>query len=368
MRQASTRPTRIAEGRESAHLRRVTTSVVAAIAAGTLAASLASAPAPTQAGSSQEGTRTTSQEDSRPSPTVTGRGTGHDAADLALEEEQARTTDATLSATAAGSRTTAGHVLVAGDPDFGSTDAYAQLTQAIADFEAKGWSLGISVVDLSTGRTLRYQADRDFYCASTIKAPFTVAGYELRVDTGQVAAEEVDDLARVEIIESDNDAYLSLRDVFGTDAFATWLGDAAVSPGVYPSLEALAETHYPHLTTRQLGAMWQHAYAYLSRGQGSAQKLIRFFRGRKVSPIREAIGTRYETWTKAGWIDFSADGGVEPATWDAGVVFATSGTYVLVVGSTAPSQLTSLGDVITAADTAHDAIVAYEEPSAADGE
>lgn len=355
--------TRIGEGRESAFLRRVTTSVVSAIAAGTLACSVALAPGPARDDARQTEAR---QTDAQPRESSSSE-KGHDAAELALEEEGSRTTDATRAATAAGRRSTAADVLVTDCPDFGSTEAFAQLTQAIADFEGRGRTLGLTIVDLPSGRVLRYNADHDFYCASTIKAPFTVAGYELLVDTGQVDASAVDELARAEIIQSDNDAYLALRDAFGTDAFTAWLEAAAVSPGVYPTLADLAQTHYPHLTCRQLGAMWQHIYAYLSRGEGSAQKLIRYFRARQVSPIREALGRQYETWSKAGWIDFSADGGVEPATWDAGVVFAGSGSYVLVVGSDAPSELTSLGDVITAADAAHDALVA-DAGTGSDGE
>lgn len=340
-----------AETREQATLRRITTSVVAAVAGGALACSLTIGPAATQAAQGQAHEQAQGEA---------GRSEGGED----VEGSVSPLVDATATSTAEGAALTHVHVLVRGDRTFGSTTSYAQLTQAIAGFEAQGWSLGVSVYDLETGAALSYQADRDFYCASTIKAPFTVAGYQTRVDTGEVDASAVDELARTEIIDSDNDAYLSLRDVLGTGGFVAWLTEAGVSPGIYPSLEELAETHYPHLTCNQLSAMWRQTYAYLSSGEGSAQKLIRLLRSRRVSPIRDALGTRYETWSKAGWIDVSADGGVSPATWDAGVVLSDEGPYVLVVGSTAPSELEALVPVIQAADAAHSAIV--EDAQASD--
>lgn len=336
--------------REAAWLRRVTTSVVAVVATGALATSLSQQPA------------SASQE----APGSEGQVVVDGATDAADQGQKARagydpstqTVDVSDSATAEGTRETAGTVYATGSTALGSTPEYAALTQAIGAFEDKGYSLSITLVDLDTGRTLGYRSSDYYYSASSIKAPFAVAGYELLVDAGSVDSAAADPLTRRALVASDNDAYLALRDLFGSDAFATWLTAAGVDAGYYPDLTTLAQTHYPHLSTDQMAAMWRHAYGYLSQGGESAEKIVSWLRQRQVSPIKEALGDSLDTWSKAGWIDFSADGDVQPATWDAGVVLSPEGTYVLAVASDAPSDLSALVPVVRAADAVHAALVA----------
>lgn len=252
---------------------------------------------------------------------------------------------------------TQGTFTVTGSEDFATSPEFTQLKAAIGTFEAHGYALGIALVDLDSGHSLRYRADTSYYSASSIKAPFTIAGYEQLVDSGSVDAAAADPLAQRALAESDNDAYLELRDLFGSEAFAAWLADAGIDPGSYATLSELADTHYPHLCPNQELAMWTYAYPYLTGGTDSAQKLTSYLLARNVSPIKAALGSRYATWSKAGWIDLYAGGGVEPATWDSGIVFATSGTYVVSIGSDAPSDLAALQRLVPAIDAAHDALV-----------
>lgn len=348
---------RIAHGdaTEAGSLRRWTTGIVLTVAAAALVASLeARASTPAQDGA------TAGSGTMAASPVSDGDAEG------AAETGEVGQADAATTALDLGPRSdiplspagTQALVYTEGAPsDFESSEGLAQLAEAISDFEGEGYTVGISLVDLPSGRTLRYRADTDYYAASSIKAPYVISGYELLVDGGSVSSASVDRLARRALTESDNDAYVELRDVFGTEAFEGWLADAGVTPGVYQSLAELAAIHYPHLSPQQELAMWAHAYPYLSGGSASAQKLVSYLAARDVSPIKSALGSSYDTWSKAGWIDFSAEGGVEPATWDSGIVFATSGTYVVAVGSDAPSNLDALEGLIPAIDAAHDALV-----------
>lgn len=324
--------------RAATAMRHATTSVVAAVAACALAVGLRvyGTPADQAEASSDDGEREARA--------------GYDA--------EGQTVDASDSATAAGVRETHGHVFVTGDADLGTTPEFAELTQAIADFEAKGYTLSLTLVDLDTGRSLEYQADDYYYSASSIKGPFVASGYEMLVDTGEVEASVVDPIAERTLVLSDNDAYLELRDLFGSDAFATWLEAAGVDAGYYASVQELADTHYPHLSTNQMAAMWRHLYPYLSSDGTSARKIVSYLRRRQVSPIKEALGDAFDTWSKAGWIDFSAEGGVEPATWDAGVVLSPEGSYVLAAASDAPADLDALVPVVVAANSVHAALVA----------
>ncbi|MGN0287601.1 MAG: hypothetical protein ACI4B6_08040 [Atopobiaceae bacterium] len=258
---------------------------------------------------------------------------------------------------AAGARQTAGTFVVDGDVDFGSTAEFAQLTQAIGTFEDQGYSISVTLVDLQNGRSLRYRSDAYYYCASSIKAPFVIAGYQRMVESGAVDAASVDALVQKVLVDSDNDSYLQLRDVFGSSNFNAWLVEAGVEPGAYPTLSDLADVHYPHLSTNQEATMWTYMYSYLQGGSASAQTLVGYIRQRSVSPIKDALGATCDTWSKAGWIDITGEGGAEPATWDSGVVFAPSGTYVLCIASNAPSQLSALAKVVPSLDTAHTVLV-----------
>lgn len=262
-------------------------------------------------------------------------------------------TDGSQGGLAQGTRQTAGTFVVDGDADFGSTAEFAQLTQAIGTFEDQGYSISVTLVDLQGGRSLRYRSDAYYYCASSIKAPFVIAGYQRLVETGAVDVASVDGLVQKVLVDSDNDSYLQLRDVFGSSNFNAWLVEAGVEPGAYATLSNLADVHYPHLSTNQEATMWTYMYRYLQGGSASAQTLVGYIRQRSVSPIKDALGATCDTWSKAGWIDIAGEGGAEPATWDSGVVFAPSGTYVLCIASNAPSQLSALAKVVPALDAAH---------------
>lgn len=239
----------------------------------------------------------------------------------------------------------------------GASQEFPIFMQAISDFEGHGYSLSITLLDLNTGRALRYRPDVYYYSASSIKGPFTISGYEEEVDAGLVDASVVDPITERVLVASDNDAYAQLRDIFGSEGFAEWLDSANVDPGAYETLSDLASIHYPHISTNQLATMWVHLYDYLTNGSSSAEKLVSYMRRREVSPIKDAVGDTYDTWSKAGWIDIYATGGVEPATWDAGVVFAPSGTYVVAIASNAPSDLSALSEVAEAVDGIHSALV-----------
>lgn len=359
--------------RAAAELRRITTVVVAIVAACAL---VLGANLPQNAGTTDEQSQTESATDEQSAGNAPEAQSFSIETARATQEDEVRTTqarranlvDLPAAQDASGAYLTQGYVLVdAGNSNGGSgkelattlgtTQELLALQQAINGFESQGYALSFTLVDLGTGRSLAYRPDDYYYSASSIKGPFTVSGYEYDVDTGLADPSVVDPLAERILVESDNDAYLALRDTLGAANFKAWLADADVSAGAYPTLSDLADTHYPRLNTNQMAEMWVSMYSYLSSGSESAQKLVSYMQRREVSPIKAAVGDTYDTWSKAGWIDVYADGGVEPATWDAGVVFAPSGTYVVAIASNAPSEFTAVQQVADAMDAAHDALV-----------
>ncbi len=200
--------------------------------------------------------------------------------------------------------------------------AYAQLTQAVGGFEDEGHQLSLYLKDLTTGATISYRADESYYPASSIKGPYVVAVYETLVDTGRTRASSVAGLAESAIVNSDNNAFRSLREAYGASVFGTWLQSFGFDTSGYGGSYSYRVYYYPHTSATQLAQMWEHMYEYLSSGTDSAGYLASLFEQREVSPMADAVGDKYKSWGKAGWYASREGQGTRPTTVDAGIVFA----------------------------------------------
>lgn len=236
---------------------------------------------------------------------------------------------------------------------FASSTGYAQLTQAVGGFEDEGHQLSFYLKDLTTGATVSYQADESYYPASSIKGPYVVAIYETLVDTGRTRASAVAGLAESAIVNSDNNAFRSLREAYGASVFGTWLQSFGFDTSGYGGSYSYRVYYYPHTSATQLAQMWEHMYEYLSSGTDSAGYLASLFEQREVSPIADAVGDKYKSWGKAGWYPSRSGMGARPATVDAGIVFADSKPYLVVAMSDAPSELEALTTVFVGLEDAH---------------
>lgn len=235
----------------------------------------------------------------------------------------------------------------------GASNAYGVLTQAIGEFEDTGDLISFAMRDLATGNTLTYDSGRVQYPASSIKAPYTCAVYELLLETGKADFELVRPLAEETILESSDEAYSELHDRYGMDVFGRWLQDADVGPGEYSSYGEMLIWHYPHMNTDQLLGMWLYIYDYVQRDTPYAQNLSDLLNRRQVSAMRDALGTEVRTQSKMGWFEYFGDFFSEPATVEAGIVYAPEGTYVVAVMTTAPAQISELQPIFTALARAH---------------
>ena len=235
----------------------------------------------------------------------------------------------------------------------GATNAYGVLTQAIGEFEDTGDLISFAMLDLTTGNTLTYDSGRVQYPASSIKAPYTCAVYELLLETGKADFDLVRPLAEETILESSDEAYGELHDRYGMDVFGRWLQDAGVGPGEYSSYGEMLIWHYPHINTDQLLGMWLYIYDYVQRDTPYAQHLSDLLNRRHVSAMRDALGTEVRTQSKMGWFEYFGDYFSEPATVEAGIVYAPEGTYVVAVMTTAPAQISELQPIFTALARAH---------------
>ena len=235
--------------------------------------------------------------------------------------------------------------------------AFAALTQEIAAFEERGLTVAFVLHDVEGGGELTYDADEELYPASSIKGPFTTCIYQELVEKGLADLAVVEPVARVTILESSDEGYRTLHELFGEQAFVTWLADAGVGPGSYGTLEQMVAWNYPHVSARQLALMWRHVFEYLSTTDTEASRqLASLFDAREASSVRMAVDEGVRTWSKMGWFESVSDFRSEPATVEAGTVFAESGTYVFAVMTTAPAELDSLVPLLAALDAAHDAM------------
>ena len=211
--------------------------------------------------------------------------------------------------------------------------------------ERNGTGVGFFLRDLETEAQVFYNADQDFYPASSIKGPYVVCVYERLVDTGSLKAEQVDALARSIIIDSDNDAYRALRELCGSEVFADWAVDCeAIKPGT-DTYQDYASAYYPRVTPRQMARMWEHMFSYLNDAGGSGPQLTEVFTQRVESPLRAGLRKDITTIAKAGW--YPADDGEEfSATADAGIVLDDTHAYVMVLMTTLPDDLGGLAEMV----------------------
>ena len=250
-------------------------------------------------------------------------------------------------------------IQMSGVPDaLSSSQGYAKLTQAIGALEDQGHGVGVYLCDLSSGATVTYRKDVRFYPASAFKGPFAVALYEMLVDTGKVSAGDVSDLVSSMIVNSDNNAYETLRKRYGIQMFGSWLKSFGFDPSGYGGQHTYLVYNYPYTTPDELARMWTHMYGYLSSGSPSATYLSSLFGQRTVSAISTAVGDKYASWGKAGWYPHAERDGATAATVDAGIVFSNTGTYLVVAMCDAPEDFDALTRVCAALDATHDDMVA----------
>ncbi|MDO4538364.1 MAG: hypothetical protein Q4B54_09410 [Coriobacteriales bacterium] len=239
-----------------------------------------------------------------------------------------------------------------------ASNTYGILTQAIGEFEDKGYELAFVLHDCNSGHELTYNANTELYPASSMKGPYTTSVYEMLVENGAISMDTIYTVAEDTIHSSSDESYRRLIEICGRNCFADWLEDSGISPGSYETYGEMVDWNYPWVSATQLNQMWQRIYTYLSTTDSEArQQLDEFLRDRDTSPMRDAIGEKYETRGKAGWIDSEGDYRATPATVDSGIVYAGKNPYVVTVISTAPADLESLSTLFAPLDRAHDDMV-----------
>lgn len=222
---------------------------------------------------------------------------------------------------------------------------------AIADFADYGYRTGFVVLDLHTGKGVGYNADEEFFSASTVKAPFVTFLYQAFVDTGEadldehldknyvlggtgvMASEgkqeyELEEVIADTIVYSDNTGYGMLRDHYEGSGWDEWTTAADVPQAVS------VEGWYPFYSARDLAKYWIAINAYLETECEDALSLKELFGTTEISFLRTALGSHSEVYAKAGF-EIDSENGDLGAMNDAGIVSGPSGDYLIAVMSDA---------------------------------
>lgn len=255
-----------------------------------------------------------------------------------------------------------------------------EVSQALEAFRDIECDAGFIVYDLNSQRGLSYNADAQFFSASTIKAPLAAFVLQDVVDSGQaslsdemyeditmegtgvMAFDDIDtyDLATVltnTIEYSDNTGYALLRDQFERESFENWCASAGVDASVWEG------EWYPYYSPRDLAKLWLRTGSYLVGGVGNASWCESLFEKTDASFIRKALSPAHRVLAKPGYeIDTPEfDMG---ALNDAGLVFTDKGAYVIAVMSDADYDDEYFTDneqlmltLITALSEAHDRLL-----------
>lgn len=231
------------------------------------------------------------------------------------------------------------------------TDAPA-VYEAIDAFTASGYRAGFVVLDLRTGKGVGYNADEEFFSASTVKAPFAAFISQVLLDGGEadlsdqleesyviggsgvMASEnrtiyELEDVLTDTIVYSDNTGYGMLRDAYEGPLWDEW----TISAGVPQAVSA--EGWYPFCSAKDLAKYWIAIDAYLGTESEGAQRLESLLGSTEVSFLRMALGSRFEVHAKAGFEFDSETAGDVGALNEAGIVTGVSGSYLIAVMSDA---------------------------------
>ena len=240
------------------------------------------------------------------------------------------------------SATSESDVSVTAPDGFLATEAFAQLDAEIAALRNQGYSVGVSLVDLQTGRSISYNADERLYPASSIKALYCAMVCETSGGSGGMA-----DVMERCLVDSSNEDYEALIGAYGMPAFGAWLGAHGATEAAYDG----SIWYYPDISADELAACWQEIYRFGTSDEAGGAELAGYLARTNYTPAGALLRDECEVWAKPGWFP---DNGELVATNDAGVVFSESGPYVFVVMTDLSADLDGLTPLLAALDEAHD--------------
>lgn len=206
--------------------------------------------------------------------------------------------------------------------------------------------VGFMLIDVSTGRGISYNIDRPFYSASAIKGPYAASLCYYEPDVIATYSSSLSNM----LINSDNDAYTRLYRNFRRPYIEAWADEAHV-----PQESIMWK--YPKIPTRDLFRLWLRNYQFFQDGSPQGEICEAWMMEPAYSLIHSELGEMYVTVSKAGWL--VDDDPSHTTAVDAGIVYATSGTYIVVIESNCICTVDPLRPLMQALDRAHDDMMSF---------
>lgn len=213
------------------------------------------------------------------------------------------------------------------------------LYTAMDDLTEAGRDFGFMLLDMNSGEGIVYNIDQLFYTASSIKGPFA-ASFASYDPEGALNWEST--ITNM-LVNSDNDAYTALNNTYRRVYIQGWCEEIGIDPDPF-------RYKYPHISTRQLTALWVRSYQFFETEEFGPTAGA-WFEDPEYSLIHSELGELYVTRSKAGWlIDEDPS---HTTTVDGGVVYADNGPYVVVIMSRVPRDIEPLRPLMRALESFH---------------
>lgn len=199
-----------------------------------------------------------------------------------------------------------------------SSETSSRLQEIIDRFENEGYEIGFVLVDITTGDAISYHAGAEIYSASVIKAPYIFS----LLENGVAMTKDIYLAGN----QSDNDAYVRIRNTYGNQVFIDWLEGTGVP-------KEQGNTRYIMTTPLDLCRMFYKGTG-LVLGDSEASEWARtIFTDSLNSAAALTIGTdeNKKVYSKAGWI--ATEGGAVTNSYTNGAIVDGEYPYVVTVMS-----------------------------------
>ena len=263
-------------------------------------------------------------------------------------------------ASASGNASASGDASVSGNadlpdlPTISVTRLAAALQEKIDAAEAEGLHLSFLMLDIRTGTILAYNSEQPFYSASSAKAHFIVS---LADQKPEVITEWTDTIRSV-TVDSSNENYKKLQELYSQDCYKDWLKRSGVSPEVEPDSGG-----YVFCSAEDLARLWLQDYLYFEENE-NGKTVGEWFETPNVSAIRTTADEDTPTRTKAGWIvgqdkDYTT-------SVDAGIIYEEDHPYILAMMSDYPADVARLEPYASLLEEIHHAMFSPADEASAD--
>jgi|GEM_PF-5761146 len=217
-----------------------------------------------------------------------------------------------------------------------------ELLQPLIDArESHGLRVGFVMVDIHTGQGVAYNADKEFYSASSYKGIYVASLVAARPELILERKNTFSSIVR----DSDNELYDSLYASYGKGPMLDWCEQSGVDA-------AVAKWCYVDYSPRELSKLWVRNYEYFCSGAENIDTVTSWYSSPRVSAINKHLGDKYATSSKAGYI--GEDGYY--ATNDAGIVYVEGRPYIMVVMTNASGDFSSINSIVVALNEMHDRV------------